>query len=191
MYQLIQINDTTFELIIEGEYYYPLCESIRKIIKLSYWNEETNKIQFNAESVIPFKQIRNHYVSIIHSLTKQIQILQQLGYGFYGCSIDNILFIDGQFLFCDPTYLLPMDNDHLLVIHPIDIPIFATLEVKKLTKLPSQIHFTCIYYSLATLLIFKLFNTYSTDENTLKPIYNTKIYWFIKRCLTQQQCLFI
>ena len=67
------------------------------------------------------------------------------------------------------------------------------LEINKLTTLPSKIDYRCAYYSLGVLLVFCLLNNYllvgneqksvEEVESILSPLKNTKIYWFLKRCL--------
>ena len=73
------------------------------------------------------------------------------------------------------------------------MPYFSNPELFKLTSLPSKIHYKCCYYSLGLLVVFSLLHTYLLVGNELKtsneidiilkPLYNTKIYWFLKRCL--------
>jgi hypothetical protein len=59
--------------------------------------------------------------------------------------------------------------------------------------LPSEVDYKCCYYSLGSLVVFSLLHIYLLVGNELKtseeineiiePLYNTKIYWFLKRCL--------
>ena len=72
-------------------------------------------------------------------------------------------------------------------------PYFSNPEIIKLTTLPAEINYKCCYYSLGVLVVFCLLNNYllvgneiksvEEIENIIKPLLNTKIYWFIKRCL--------
>ena len=51
----------------------------------------------------------------------------------------------------------------------------------------------CCYYSLGLLVVFLIMNKYllvgnefktsKEIDNIIQPLYNTKIYWFLKRCL--------
>jgi hypothetical protein len=100
---------------------------------------------------------------------------------------------DNVFLFCNTQYLFPLQEDNFIFIEPIFKPYFSSPEIIKLTILPSEINYKCSYYSLGVLAVFCLLNSYllvgnelksaEEIENIIKPFLNTKIYWFIKRCL--------
>ena len=54
---------------------------------------------------------------------------------------------------------------------------------------PLQVHFKTIYYSAAQLIIYFLLNVDRIPDDTadtefMNPIKNTKLYWFLLRCLT-------
>ena len=60
----------------------------------------------------------------------------------------------------------------------------------KFNKLPYEINYKCCYYSLGLLVIFSLININLSELNNINEInkiietlHDTKIYWFIKRCL--------
>jgi hypothetical protein len=164
---------------------------------------ETNSIFFSAENVIPLKKYildeKNKRIShatcikLIDDLSKQICYLNKIGYGFYGFDINDILIIDNSFIFCSSQYLLELDNDNIIFTSPIKLPYFSNPELLKLTSLPSKINYKCCYYSLGLLVVFLLLNNYLLVGNELKmfeeidkilqPLHNTKIYWFLKRCL--------
>ena len=101
--------------------------------------------------------------------------------------------VDGLFLLCNTQYLFPLQDEHFIFIEPIEKPYFSSPEIFKLTILPSEINYKCGYYSLGVLVVFCLLNIYLLVGNELKspeeieiiikPFINTKIYWFIKRCL--------
>jgi hypothetical protein len=202
-YNLIPINEFTYSLKINGDFFHYLYHTIQKILNSSHLEHETNTIIFSAEKVIPFKTFLLNQnekrlshatcIKFIDDLTKQILYLNKLGYGFYGFDISDILTIDNTFVFCSTQYLLPLDNDSIVFTSPINHPYFSNPELFKLTSLPSEISFKSCYYSLGLLLVFSLLNTYLLVGNEFKspeeidfilePLNNTKIYWFIKRCL--------
>jgi hypothetical protein len=70
-------------------------------------------------------------------------------------------------------------------------------EIGNITTLPSKIHYQSSYYSLAALVIYCLLNKEKVEtkgedlETILKPIFYTKIYWFLKRCLHKRILLLI
>ena len=203
MYKLIHINEYTYSLNIHGDYSDQLYNIIKNFIKNAHLDYQTNTIFFSAEHVIPFKKYlfehKNKHLSyansikLIDDLSKQIFYLNKFGYGFYGFDIDDILTIDNTFIFCSTQHLLPLHNNNILFTAPIKLPYFSNPELFKLTTLPSEINHKCIYYSLGSLIVFSLLNNYLLVANELKtsehidkiiqPLFNTKIYWFIKRCL--------
>ena len=202
-YELTTINDFTYNLKINGDFEDQLYYTINKMLKSSYYDDETNSIFFSAENVIPFKQYlleqqnnklsHSKCVKLIDDLSKQIFFLNKCNFGFYGFDIEDILTIDNTFIFCSTQNLLPLENDCIIFTSPINQPYFSNPELFKLTSLPFEINTKCCYYSLGALVVFSLLNTYllvgnelkSTEEieSILTPFLNTKIYWFIKRCL--------
>jgi len=200
---LAPINEFIYSLNIHGEYSEIIYKTIQQIIKTAQLDYDTNTIFFSAENVISFKKYlfiqKNKCLSysktikLINDLSKQIFYLNKLGYCFYGFDIDDILVIDNTFIFCSTQYLLPLDNNDIIFTYPVLKPYFSNPEIFKLTTLPSKINHKCIYYSLGSLVVFSLLNNYllvanelktvEEIENIIQPLYNTKIYWFIKRCL--------
>ena len=202
-YDLTQINEYTYSLKIHGHNIIPLYQTIINMLKNAYYDNETETIIFTAENIKPLKNILfnkndnkmglNQCIKMIDELTKQISYLKTINYGFYGFDINDILVIDGIFLFCNTQYLYPLYKDNFLFIEPISQPYFSSPEIIKLTILPTEINNKCSYYSLGVLVVFCLLNNYllvsnelktpEEIENIIKPIFNTKIYWFLKRCL--------
>jgi hypothetical protein len=162
-----------------------------------------NIMFFTADTVTNFKEYLANYsfklshhkcIEIIDELTKQIAYLEKLGYGFYGFNIEDILVINSsKFVICNSRFLLPINNNMLHFYEPINTPQFIDPMLLKLTTLPTQIHYKCVYYSLAVLIIFSLLNVYLLVgneekseievERILYPIKNTKLYWFLKRSI--------
>ncbi len=202
-YNITQINEYTFNLNINGEFSDKLYQTIQKILKSSHFDYETNCIFFSAENVVPFKNYilnkkekrlsHSECIKLIDDLSKQILYLNKLRFGFYGFDINDILTIDNTFIFCSTQFLLPLDDNSIIFTSPIKQPYFSNPELFELTSLPYEINYKCCYYSLGALVIFSLFNIYLLVGNELKsseeidkiiePLHNTKIYWFLKRCL--------
>lgn len=196
-YILKPINECTYSLKINGEYNIYLYKLIKKFIKVSNLDYETGSIYFCAENVIQLNDLiknnslsHNKCIKLIYDLSNQILYLKKLGYSFYGFDINDILVIDDIFMFCSPQYLLPLVNESIIFYTPIKQPYFSNPELYNLTSLPSEISYKCCYYSLGVLVIYCLLNAYikrveehEEIEKVIQPLYNTKIYWFIKRCL--------
>ena len=202
-YELTTINDFTYNLKINCDFDDQLYYTLNKMLKSSYYDDETNSIFFSAENVIPLKKYildkndkKLSYatcIKLIDDLSKQLFCLNNLGYGFYGFDINDILVIDNTFIFCSTQHLLELYNNDIIFTSLIKKPYFSNPELFKLTSLPSKINHKCCYYSLGLLVVFLLMNKYllvgnefktsKEIDNILQPINNTKIYWFLKRCL--------
>lgn len=196
-YILKPINECTYNLKINGEYSMPLYKLIKKCIKTSNLDYETSSIYFCAENITPLKDYllklknnslsHNKCIKLIYDLTNQILYLKKLGYSFYGFDINDILVVDELFMCCSTQYVLPLVNESFIFYSPIKQAYFSNPELYNLTTLPSVISYKCCYYSLGTLVIYCLLNAYikrsEQIEKVIEPLYNTKIYWFIKRCL--------
>ena len=197
-----------------------LYESIVKTLphSFSFINPEKQELHFQASStkihnLLDF--LKNNRLSweqcmlLIGFLSKQIQELEKRGHSLLGFNLQDILMIDETvFLFVNNEYLFPIHNtisSYITLIIPFQKPYFSSPELLQLTKLPSKIHYKSSYYSLASLVVYCLLEEYifkgnevktNTDlEYILKPIYSTKMYWFLKRCLvpdpTNRKMLFI
>lgn len=202
-YNLIPINEFTYSLKINGDYINDVYHTIQKMLKSCHFDDETNSIFFSAEIVVPFKKYildkkekkisHGECIKLIDDLSKQILYLNKLGFGFYGFDISDILTIDNTFIICSTQFLLPLDGNSIIFTSPIKRPYFSNPELFELTSLPAEINYKCCYYSLGSLVIFSLLNIYLLVGNELKtseeidkiiePLYNTKLYWFLKRCL--------
>jgi hypothetical protein len=173
------------------------------MLKSVHYNNQKHSLTFSAEHVIPFKQYittqKMQYktcIKMIDELTKQIIYLKTLNYGFYGIDINDIIVIDDTFIFCNTQNVLPITNEEFTFLQPINKPYFSNPELIELTNLPGKINSKCTYYSLGLLVVFCLLNKYLLVGNELKSdeeidsslscLYNTKIYWFLKRCLKTQ-----
>jgi hypothetical protein len=206
-YDIIQINEFTYNLILNGENTFPIYQSIQKLLKTSYYDEDTNSIFFSAEQVIslkekliqiPTEQKMSHKICIkmIDDLTIQLNYLNKIGYGFYGFDLEDILTIDNTFIFCSSHYLLPLEKENIFFYAPIKKPYFLSPEIIELTSLPSNVYYKCVYYSLGLLVVFCLLNEellvvnenkpINEIEKAIAPLSNTKIYWFLKRCFDEK-----
>jgi|LauGreDrversion4_2_1035121.scaffolds.fasta_scaffold40039_3 hypothetical protein len=196
-YIIEPINEFTYSLKITGEYASILNNMIKKYLKSSYYDTKLESIFFSAESIVTFKEYiisrSTNHIKMIDDLTKQINYLHKMGYGFYGFDVNDVIIIDNNFIFCSVEYLLPLYQDTIIFDCPIKMPYFSSPELFKLTNLPAEVNYKCVYYSLGVLVVLCLLNIYLLVGNEIKtakeidviltPIKGTKIYWFIKRCI--------
>lgn len=203
-YEIKQDGDYSFRIKINSENSRPLYQSILKLCSVTVYDEDTNALFITAENVetlkaylfkkSQLKMSQSKCIKMIDELTKQIIYLKKTGYGFYGFDLNDIVVIDeDKFIICNSNFLLPIQDNQIWFYSPIKKPYFMDLEINKLTTLPSKIDYRCAYYSLGVLLVFCLLNnnllvgneqkSVEEVESILSPLKNTKIYWFLKRCL--------
>ena len=137
----------------------------------------------------------NLVIYLMHCLSKQQQILEKIGYSFYTFRLKDIIVIDDKYFFCIGSELImPINNKTFLTFYKPpkkeekeekDIS-FCSPELLAMDSIPFKISVKTIYYSFGALAIYCLGNP-STYEHT-------KLYWFIKRCIIEEelrQLLFI
>lgn len=183
----------------------PLFESIIETQLLTFPFIEHNKIHFHAQSVCKLdellktnkKQINIDFdkvLSLLFSISKQIEFLEQKGYTFYGFNLKDIIVINNTYFFIlNTNVLIPIEDKYITFYYPFDKPFFGSPELLEIDTLPIKISFKSIYYSLGSLIIFCLFNINILKGNDflndkeidaiLFTIYGTKLYWCLKRSL--------
>jgi hypothetical protein len=202
LYSLFKTGKYSYKLFIKGENSKPLYLSLLKtnIIKGAFYNSEEKMLYFTAEKIETIDKISAaKCIKMIDTLTQQIKYLEQINYAFYGHNVSDILVInDDIFININANTLLPITNNSITFLYPFKKPHFLNPEISMITSLPSKIHFKSGYYSLAALIIYCLLNEDIQDkdndkkeEEVLKPIFYTKIYWFLKRCLHKRILLLI
>ena len=205
--EITQTGKYSYKLSIQGnDKTNLLYSSILKtdILTNAFYNSTDKSLYFTAETVTLLKKIdlflsEAKCIRMIDTLTRQIKYLEKIRYAFYGHSIDDILVVNGDiFININANTLLPIKEKHISFLSPFIKTQFMSLEISNITSLPSKIHYQSSYYSLAALVIYCLLNKdlqtkVETEdlERLLKPIFYTKIYWFLKRCLHKRMLLLI
>jgi hypothetical protein len=139
---------------------------------------------------------------MIACLSEQILYLKNNHFSFLGFDLQDIIIINNNIFFIATNqYLVPFNNinmhgynyNHISLLSPFVKPYFSSPEILEITKLPAFIHYKSCYYSLAALVIYCLLDEYLFKGNEIKnehevdillqPIFSSKMYWFLKRCL--------
>jgi hypothetical protein len=210
--EITQTGKYSYKLSIQGnDKTNMLYSSILKtdILTNSFYNSTDKSLYFTAETVTTLKDFKKDLflseakcIRMIDTLTRQIKYLEKVRYAFYGHNIDDILVVNGDiFININPNTLLPIKDNQISFLTPFIKTQFMSTEINNITTLPSKIHYQSSYYSLAALVIYCLLNkelqtkveTKEVEdlEHLLKPIFYTKIYWFLKRCLHKRILLLI
>jgi hypothetical protein len=203
---LNHLKDFNWKIQINGENNYILYFCMSKLLT-GIFDSDKNIFFFNATNVVTFRHFLEQYnwkihfntiIEMIDSLSKQINILSSNGFSYIGFDLDDILVINkNTFLIINSEYILPLQkNENIMKIYfpPNKLPYFSNPELINMSTLPGTIYIQSLYYSIGVLVIFSLFNEYllvaneikdwnTIDKSLLNKIKNTKIYWFLKRCL--------
>ena len=214
-------NNDNFTLFLkngDNDAKHVLYESIIQTIphSFSFINPETQELNFQSSSSNKIQHLLDFLKTnrfsweqcllLIGYLSKQIQELEKQGYAIIGFNLQDIIILDGSvFLFMNNEYLFPFTHQYINLMTPLKKPYFSSPEILQLTKIPARIHYKSCYYSLASLVVYCLLEKYTFKGNEtktakemeiiLKPLFATKMYWFLKRCLVlnpeNRQMLFI
>jgi hypothetical protein len=197
-------NDFTIDFQITSE---SLINSLikTKIIICSAISDNYQSISFKSSSVKSLKKFMNkkeninyeNTLKLIVSLTKQLQYLITTEREcFYEYNIENIIVIDNdKFVYLSNDDLLKLSDINKVNFNkPFSREGFVSPELLKIISIPSELNYKTIYYSLAALVVYFLFNININNKDELKydlneilkPIEGTKLFGLINRCLFEE-----
>lgn len=162
-------------------------------------SDDYKSLTFRASSIKSLKKYLSkrenitydNTLKLIWSLTKQLHYLITIEHEcFYEYIIENVIVIDDdKFIYISNEDLLKLSKSNKIQFtKPFNRKGFISPEVFKINKIPSELNYKTIYYSLAVLAVYFLFdkninnNDLSNEEN-LKPIEGTKLFGLLIRCL--------
>ena len=152
-------------------------------------------------------------VFMADSLCRQVILFAGYGWGFYCFLLDNVYVVDNHnFIYLGIEHLIevrekrihftvPFREKHMIMCGcEVVMNLFICPEIKNMNQLPFSIAEFGVYYHLASLIIYCMFHknicfSGSGGEDgqcddgvagvggVLSAIYNTKLYWFLIRCL--------
>tara|TARA_B100000902_G_scaffold287283_1_gene273450 strand:- start:3792 stop:4373 length:582 start_codon:yes stop_codon:yes gene_type:complete len=131
------------------------------------------KKKFNYNDALYFVSCMGIILSYIIPLNKSFLFL----------SLQDITVIDEKWYIInnDNNIVNIIDNDNVILETPIKIKEkMLPPEIKNINSLPFVTNVSCIYYSIALLTIYCMNINFNSD---LSEIYDTKLYFFLKRCL--------
>lgn len=205
------INTNKHKLYIKGRYKNHIYESLKNIIPDFFYEDCDENLIFLATTVVNlalFKEQQKdkkdekdeNVIHVINWLTIQIERLRiNSNLIFYGLDLNDILVINNNiFIIVNSNNLIEMNenrnsNSKITFFSPFELPYFSSPELLNITSLPAEIDYRVSYYSLGALIIYYLTNKYlflgnevmreKDIEICLQPFLNTKVYWFLKRCI--------
>jgi serine/threonine protein kinase len=127
---------------------------------------ECTFIKFTAFSLLPFKNVDINsltvetILTIFYSLTQQLKYLLERKCSICAYSLENMVLINGKYMFfVDGTIIEPItDTDKSITItFPISkSKYYCSPELINVTSIPHKIHYKCVYFSLACVLMYLL-----------------------------------
>jgi hypothetical protein len=168
---------------------------LMKIIATDNIDEMNRKFTIKADSIKPLKLFlkeRKGKISyedgmqFLFDIGNQIQTLERFSLGIPFIKIEDIIVIDNRhFFYLDDSKVLDINRITIDIEEPYKISMFFSPEFKNIKGLPAEISYKTSYYSLASLIVFCMFNAHVEvgNKDILKPIYTTKLYWALDRML--------
>ena len=214
--KIIQNLENKHLFSIELAYPNPvLLLSLRKFVKGSTCSDDYLLFTFKAYSVEMFNQFckKNKIINVanmIDTLSRQLKyMINDHMYCFLGYNTENIIVIDGnKFAYLDIDLMSELDEQNITIFSPFkSTDFFLSPELKIANTLPIKVHYKTCYFSLGCLLLYTLLScdnafykeyidSVNIDSKNMEQIFkkylenhfikDTKLYWFIFRCLVQE-----
>jgi hypothetical protein len=168
-------------------------------------NTDTNKMKsitlyFKGVTVESFKDFKENYIKknktnklpyhlvldIIYSLSKQIRyLLENESKCFYRVDTTNIIVIDGnKFIYLSQEDVKDVKENQIHIYRPIPKSQgYLSPELKNANSIPILVNYKTIFYSLGLFILDNIGTHEDIKEHTIEEIMDTKLYFFIKRCL--------
>ena len=122
-----------------------------------------------------------------------IKTLERFAICIPSLAMKDILVVDEKsFFIVEDSNFKSIWNDEIEIKDPLVLKKyqknkFIAPEIQKITSFPKKILANASYYNLAALTVFCLFKKYlennKQEDAVFNPIYQTKLYWALKRCL--------
>lgn len=146
-------------------------------------NSLNTNIYFYGDTFQPLRNITMTYDLTIHmcsNLTAQILYLEEHGNTFIGLDINDIWVFGDTFVLINPRNVVAFNKNtsQIVFVAPFVKPAFLSDEVDIVKLLPSSVSYLVGRTAIAKLCIGIL-----GLDKTMDTIMNTRLYWFLKRCL--------
>ena len=168
-------------------------------------------IRFNANNIQTWKEYSkagkvsyNTFMRLIYYLSIQLKyLIETCNKTFIGYSPEHIIVINNErFIYLAVNQLHNIHNEYIDITYPFSPgDFYMSPEHWSIKEIPATIHYKACYYSLACLIIYGYSNQPYDLNNMnnninhkleLLPIKDTKLYYLLKRCITedlQNRCI--
>lgn len=147
-------------------------------------NTSNNKILFYGNKIESLSSISMTYdltICLCACLSKQILYLEEMGFAIYGINTNDIVVVnDSLFVFVNPELIMPFNQrtGKITFVCPFKKPNYISSDIESIKILPSLVSYLVGRTALAKLCVGLL----GLDKE-MTTIRETKLYWFLKRCL--------
>lgn len=194
-YKMVQSNNNYILEMKNTKTYYieDACvklfiSSIQHVVGNSLKNNEGTKIIFHASNVVTLADVlaKRHLtydeaLVMVGFLTKQLMFLNERNVTILGFDLKDILVLNDVSLFfiASPMNVKGISGKKIDFDLPFYKPEFVSPLVADVSSIPSSVSCFVDRYSLAIVVIYAI----GMSNMNLDLIKNTKLYWFLKRCL--------
>ena len=167
---------------------------------------KNNSITFKGNKIVSLKELLekqeleyNLVLNILHNIARLKEKLEENNLMFININLEDIIVLDSiKFIFINVNKIheLNTETGDIEIERIIDKgSMFNPKEMKEeINKemIPFKVNIKSVYYNIGNILLYSLLNTNIDDKNISKieevlyPIYYTKLYWFLLRCLNKE-----
>jgi hypothetical protein len=157
-----------------------------KIIKNCTLLENENRIIMKANSIKIYSELTKRELNysfllkMIYYLSRQLEyLIKKESKSFYTYEPNKIIVLDdNNFIYLGEEHLKDIKNNNLNIFSPIDRKLkYISPELTNIRTLPIIINYKTIFYSLGLIILNSI--------SSLEEIKETKLYYFLKRCLNK------
>ena len=158
----IKETDNSITLMVDN------IESLDKYLK-----KNKNKLEYNKVE------------KLLKDLIVVIDGLSSYGLMFVNLDINDIIVIDESiFMFINYKNIYKLNDNSISIEDILTSSKFNSKNEFLQKSIPYSINIKTIYYNIGNLIFYCLFNKlYDNNKLSIYPIYYTKLYWFLERCL--------
>ncbi len=158
----IKETDNSITLMVDN------IESLDKYLK-----KNRNKLEYNKVE------------KLLKDLIVVIDGLSSYGLMFVNLDINDIIVIDESiFMFINYKNIYKLNDNSISIEDILTSSKFNSKNEFLQKSIPYSINIKTIYYNIGNLIFYCLFNKlYDNNKLSIYPIYYTKLYWFLERCL--------
>ena len=128
-------------------------------------------------------------ISFLSGVGNQIQALERFDIGIPFVDEEDVLVVDDRnFFYVNDSRTIGITDGSIEITDPYKPNRFFSPEFRKIEGIPARISYRSAYYSLAALVTYSLTGKVingNIKSKLLDPIYATKLFWALERCLEE------